>query len=68
MNKTDVKRTLKETDRFANERKALILWDESTADQHIEFGIAEVNLVGLVSELGATRSRYGQPLLLVGTS
>jgi pyruvate dehydrogenase E1 component len=35
--------------------------------RHIELGIAEVNLVGLLGELGATWSRDGQPLLPVGT-
>ena len=34
--------------------------------QHIELGIAEVNLVGLLGELGATWSRDGQPLLPIG--
>jgi pyruvate dehydrogenase E1 component len=33
----------------------------------MELGIAEVNLVGLLGELGATWSRDGQPLLPVGT-
>ena len=35
--------------------------------QHIELGIAEVNLVGLLSELGTTWSRYGCQLLPIGT-
>ena len=35
--------------------------------QHIELGIAEGNLVGLLGELGATWSRDGQPLLPIGT-
>ena len=34
--------------------------------QHIELGIAETNLVGLLGELGATWSRWGQPLLPIG--
>src|SRR5439155_13760520 len=34
--------------------------------QHIELGIAEVNLVSLLGELGATWSRWGQPLLPIG--
>ena len=33
----------------------------------MELGIAETNLVGLLSELGVTWSRYGQPLLPIGT-
>src|SRR5262249_48179788 len=35
--------------------------------RHIELGIAEVNLVCLLGELGATWSRDGQPLLPIGT-
>ena len=42
-------------------------WHESPAGRHIELGIAETNLVGLLSELGVTWSRYGQPLLPIGT-
>ena len=38
-----------------------------THGQHIELGIAEGNLVGLLGELGATWSRDGQPLLPIGT-
>ena len=34
--------------------------------QHLELGIAEANLVGLLGELGATWSRWGQPLLPIG--
>jgi pyruvate dehydrogenase E1 component len=42
-------------------------WKQSKKGQHIELGIAEVNLVGLLSELGLTWSRDGQPLLPIGT-
>ena len=42
-------------------------WRESDHGRHMELGIAEVNLVGLLGELGATWSRDGQPLLPVGT-
>jgi pyruvate dehydrogenase E1 component len=42
-------------------------WRESRHGQHIELGIAEGNLVGLLGELGATWSRDGQPLLPIGT-
>ena len=38
----------------------------SRAGQHIELGIAEVNLVGLIGELGATWSRWGEPLFPIG--
>ena len=42
-------------------------WRQSPQGQHIELGIAEGNLVGLLGELGATWSRWGQPLLPIGT-
>ncbi len=32
----------------------------------MELGIAETNLVGLMGELGATWSRWGQPLFPIG--
>ncbi|MEA2418161.1 MAG: pyruvate dehydrogenase component, partial [Thermoleophilaceae bacterium] len=54
-------------DWFADDPQTLVHWHESTAGQHFELGIAETNLVGLLSELGATWSRYGQPLLPIGT-
>ena len=41
-------------------------WRERPSGQHIELGIAETNLVGLLGELGATWSRWGQPLLPIG--
>ena len=54
-------------DWFADDTDTLVRWRESTHGRHIELGIAEVNLVGLLGELGATWSRDGQPLLPVGT-
>ena len=54
-------------DWFADDRNRLLRWRESTAGQHIELGIAEGNLVGLLSELGVTWSRDGQPLFPIGT-
>jgi pyruvate dehydrogenase E1 component len=44
-----------------------VRWRESQHGQHIELGIAEGNLVGLLGELGATWSRDGQALLPIGT-
>ena len=41
----------------------LVRWRESDHGRHIELGIAEVNLVGALGELGAIWSRDGQPLL-----
>jgi pyruvate dehydrogenase E1 component len=54
-------------DYFADDTDTLIRWRESDHGRHIELGIAEVNLVGLLSELGTTWSRDGRPLLPVGT-
>ncbi len=54
-------------DWFADDTDTLVRWRENDHGQHIELGIAEVNLVGALGELGATWSRSGQPLLPVGT-
>jgi pyruvate dehydrogenase E1 component len=54
-------------DWFADDSDTLMRWRESEHGQHIELGIAEGNLVGLLGELGATFSREGQPLLPIGT-
>jgi pyruvate dehydrogenase E1 component len=54
-------------DWFADDTDTLVRWRESKHGRHIELGIAEGNLVGLLSELGLTWSRDGQPLLAIGT-
>lgn len=54
-------------DWFADDPETVLHWRESPSGQHIELGIAECNLVGLLGELGATWSRDGQPLLPIGT-
>ncbi len=54
-------------DWFADDTNTLVRWRESEHGQHIELGIAEGNLVGLLGELGSTWSRDGLPLLPVGT-
>jgi pyruvate dehydrogenase E1 component len=54
-------------DWFADDTDTLVRWRESDHGRHVELGIAEVNLVGLLGELGATWSREGRPLLPVGT-
>ena len=54
-------------DWFADDTDTLVRWRESEHGQHIELGIAEGNLVGLLGELGVTWSRDGQPLLPIGT-
>ena len=53
-------------DWFADDADTIMHWRERPTGQHIELGIAEVNLVGLLGELGATWSRWGQPLLPIG--
>ncbi len=54
-------------DWFVDDTNTLIRWRESDHGQHIELGIAEGNLVGLLGELGTTFSRDGEPLLPIGT-
>jgi pyruvate dehydrogenase E1 component len=53
-------------DWFEDDRETLLHWRERPTGQHVELGIAETNLVGLLGELGATWSRWGQPLLPIG--
>ncbi|HWH19208.1 MAG TPA: 1-deoxy-D-xylulose-5-phosphate synthase N-terminal domain-containing protein, partial [Solirubrobacterales bacterium] len=54
-------------DWFADDTNTLVRWRENQQGRHIELGIAEVNLVSLLGELGATWSRDGRPLLPIGT-
>ena len=54
-------------DWFADDAQTLVRWHETPGGGHIELGIAETNLVGLLGELGAAWSRYGQPLFPIGT-
>ncbi|WP_406566996.1 transketolase-like TK C-terminal-containing protein [Gordonia metallireducens] len=51
---------------FADDPETIMHWNERPTGQHMELGIAETNLVGLIGELGATWSRWGQPLLPIG--
>lgn len=67
INKTGVWSVSERQDWFADDRERLLRWSEGTSGQHIELGIAEVNLVGLLGELGATWSRWGQRLIPVAT-
>jgi pyruvate dehydrogenase E1 component len=55
------------TDWFADSDDILMRWKESRRGQHVELGIAETNLVGLLGELGATWMTAGEPLLPIGT-
>lgn len=54
-------------DWFSDDGETMLHWRERPDGQHIELGIAEVNLVSLLGELGATWSRWGQPLIPIGT-
>ncbi|WP_353647419.1 pyruvate dehydrogenase [Nakamurella sp. A5-74] len=67
LNKVGVWSPAARTDWFADDAETLLHWDERPSGQHIELGIAEVNLVGLLGELGSTWSRWGQTLLPIGT-
>ncbi len=55
------------TDWFADDPETMLKWRETRGGQHIELGIAETNLVGLIAELGSTWSRDGEPLFPIGT-
>ncbi|MEU0312908.1 transketolase C-terminal domain-containing protein [Nocardioides sp. NPDC006273] len=63
INKTGVWSVQDRHDWFADDAERVLRWSERVNGQHIELGIAEVNLVGLLGELGATWSRWGQRLI-----
>ncbi|MGV8852649.1 MAG: transketolase-like TK C-terminal-containing protein [Rhodoglobus sp.] len=67
INKTGVWSVGERHDWFADDTDRLLKWSEGAQGQHIELGIAEVNLVCLAGELGATWSRWGQPLIPIAT-
>ncbi|MGH3435738.1 MAG: transketolase-like TK C-terminal-containing protein [Sciscionella sp.] len=66
VNKVGVFSASERRDWFADDAETILHWQEKPTGQHIELGIAETNLVGLLGELGATWSRWGQPLLPIG--
>ncbi|GAB3134681.1 pyruvate dehydrogenase [Marisediminicola antarctica] len=66
VNKVGVWSTEERRDWFSDDSETIMHWREKPTGQHIELGIAEVNLVGLIGELGATWSRWGQPLFPIG--
>ncbi|MGW8814703.1 transketolase-like TK C-terminal-containing protein [Gordonia terrae] len=51
---------------FDDDSETIMHWRERPSGQHMELGIAETNLAGLIGELGATWSRWGQPLFPIG--
>ncbi len=67
INKTGIWSPAGREDWFSDDRERVLKWQEGSRGQHIEMGIAEVNLVSLAGELGSTGSRWGQPLLPIAT-
>jgi pyruvate dehydrogenase E1 component len=66
VNKVGVWSAQERTNWFSDDAETILHWRERPSGQHIELGIAETNLVGLLGELGATWSRWGEPLLPIG--
>jgi pyruvate dehydrogenase E1 component len=66
VNKVGVWSVRERPDWFADDPETILHWREQPNGQHIELGIAETNLVGLLGELGSTWSRWGVPLLPIG--
>lgn len=66
LNKVGVWSPNERRDWFDDDAETIMHWRERPTGQHMELGIAEVNLVGLIGELGATWSRWGQPLYPIG--
>jgi pyruvate dehydrogenase E1 component len=67
INKTGVWSVSERPDWFADDTERVLRWSTASNGQHIELGIAEVNLVCLLGELGATWSRWGEPLIPIAT-
>lgn len=67
INKTGVWSVQDRQDWFADDTQRVLRWSEVERGQHVELGIAEVNLVGLLGELGATWSRWGERLIPIAT-
>ncbi len=66
VNKVGVWSATERQDWFADDAETILHWREKPSGQHVELGIAEVNLAGLLGELGATWSKWGEPLLPIG--
>ena len=67
INRVGVWSMREQRDWFADDSGTVVHWREGGQGQHIELGIAEDNLVGLLGELGLTWARDWQPLLPIGT-
>ncbi|MFI5856264.1 transketolase-like TK C-terminal-containing protein [Streptomyces parvulus] len=66
VNKVGVWSPTERVDWFSDDAETILHWRERPSGRHMELGIAETNLVGLLGELGATWSRWGEPLLPIG--
>ncbi|MEU0119121.1 pyruvate dehydrogenase [Streptomyces bobili] len=66
VNKAGVWAATPRPDWFEDDAETILHWREEPSGRHLELGIAETNLVGVIGELGATWSRWGQPLLPIG--
>lgn len=66
INKVGVWSTEERQNWFADDGETILHWRERPSGQHIELGIAEVNLVSLLGELGSTWSRWGETLFPIG--
>ncbi len=66
LNKVGVWSPIERRNWFDDDSETVMHWREKPTGQHMELGIAETNLVGLMGELGATWSRWGQPLFPIG--
>ncbi|MEZ5211032.1 pyruvate dehydrogenase [Gordonia sp. (in: high G+C Gram-positive bacteria)] len=62
LNKVGVFSPTEKPDWFGDDAETIMHWREKPDGQHLELGIAETNLVGLIGELGATWSRWDHPL------
>jgi pyruvate dehydrogenase E1 component len=67
INKTGVWSVEERRDWFEDDAERVLRWHEMSSGRHIELGIAEVNLVSLLGELGATWSRWGERLIPIAT-
>jgi pyruvate dehydrogenase E1 component len=65
INKVGVFRPEEAQDWFGD--KQVLRWRQSPAGQHIELGISEMNLFGLLAQLGLAHEHHGQVLLPIGT-
>ena len=66
LNKVGVWSPAERRDWFEDDAETVLRWREKPSGQHMELGIAETNLVGLIGELGSTWSRWGQALFPIG--